>query len=271
MSKDKVILGLVGSPNKNGRTNDLVSAALSGAAKAGAATELVQMSDYVVDACKDCVPWVCATNLKCTYDDKGFESLSRKIMDCAGLVLGTPVYWGDTSAMVRYLFIKMCRVFARSGQLKGLPALGIDIAGGSGNGLATGLRPVYHFFRVMQMYPLEPLPATRFDFSRARTKAEMSGEHIGKMSGARSPFESSEECWLAYDRLPYLGENRAAERRLLAAVTWEATPDARKKEIEGDLSMVEVLAASGRDLDALHEITRIYNSSVKAIDEQAKG
>lgn len=271
MGQDKVVLGLVGSPNRNGRTNELVRAALAGAAKAGATTELVQMSDYVVDACKDCLPWVCATNLKCTYEDKAFEALSEKILSSGGLVLGTPVYWGDTSAMVRYLFIKMCRVFARAGQLKGLPALGIAIAGGSGNGLATGLRPVYHFFRVMQMRPLEPLPSTRFDFSRATAKAEAMGEQIGKMANARAPFDSSEECWLAYDRLPYIGEHRAEERMLLAAITWEATPDGTRKDLEGELSQAEILAASGRDLDALLEITRVYNSSVKAIDEQAQG
>ena len=45
MSENKVVLGLVGSPNKVGRTNELVSAALEGASRAGAATELIQDSD----------------------------------------------------------------------------------------------------------------------------------------------------------------------------------------------------------------------------------
>ena len=53
MNGNQVVLGLVGSPNKVGRTNELVSAALEGASHAGAATELVQMSDCVVEACKD--------------------------------------------------------------------------------------------------------------------------------------------------------------------------------------------------------------------------
>ncbi len=187
------------------------------------------------------------------------------IGDCGALVLGSPVYWGDTSAMVRYLFIKMCRVFARSGQLKGLPAFGIAIAGGSGNGLMTGLKPIYHFFRVMQMRPLDPVPATRFDFDQAKGKAEALGEKVGKMVNSRALFESQEECWLTYDRLPYLGENRAAERRLLAAITAEATPKDRKKDIDGDLAKADILAASGESLEALSEISRIYNSAVKII------
>ena len=65
MNENKVVLGLVGSPNKSGRTNELVSASLEGASRAGAAVELIQMSDCVVGACKDCLPWVCNTNQKC--------------------------------------------------------------------------------------------------------------------------------------------------------------------------------------------------------------
>ena len=261
----KSVLGLVGSPNKAGRTNELVCAALSGAQKAGANTELVQMSEHVVLACKDCLPWVCATNLKCTYEDEGFEALSKKIAECGALIVGSPVYWGDTSAMVRYLFIKMCRVFARSGQLKGLPAFGIAIAGGSGNGLMTGLKPIYHFFRVMQMRPLNPVPATRFDFDQAKKRAEALGENIGKMAESRSPFDSQEECWLAYDRMPYIGENRAGERRLLAAITTEAVSPDLRKGIVGDLARADILAASGKFLDSLQEISEVYNSSLKII------
>ena len=53
--------------------------------------------------------------------------------------------------MVRYFFLKTFRVFARSAPLQGLPAFGIGVAGGTGNGLVSGLRPLYQFFQVMQM------------------------------------------------------------------------------------------------------------------------
>ena len=87
------------------------------------------MADHVVGACRDCLPWVCRTNLRCTYEDPAFDYLREKILNCDGLVLGTPVYWWDTSAMVRYLFLKMFRVYASSAPTRGLPALGITVAG----------------------------------------------------------------------------------------------------------------------------------------------
>ncbi len=268
MSGNKTVLGLVGSPNSGGLTNQLVTAALESAAEAGAAIELVQMSDHVINACRDCLPWVCLKNLKCTYEDENFEMLSEKILNCGGLILGTPVYWWDTSAMVRYLFIKMSRIFAMSGKLRGLPAFGIAIAGGTGNGLISGLRPVYHFFQIMQMRALEPVPATRFNLNQAIKRAEELGHQIAGMIQERNSFDSRDECLLWYDRLPYLGESRAAERRLLAAITYEAIPDGRKLDIDGDLARANILAACGRSLDSMTEISKVVNSCSKMLSEK---
>jgi multimeric flavodoxin WrbA len=266
--KKQVVLGLVGSPNKTGRTNELVSAAMTGAAGVGADTELVQLSDYVAGPCHDCLPWVCATNLKCTYEDKNFEYLSQKILNCGALVVGTPVYLGDTSAMVKYLFIKMARVFFTSGQLRGVPALGISMAGGSGNGLITALRPIYHFFRTMQMQALEPLPATRFNMDKAKKAAEILGQRLANMMTEKAPFNTPEECEQWYDRMYFLGEDRSEERRLMAAIAYDAIPPDRKKEVDGKLVQTSILAAVGRSEDAIKEISKVYNSCLKIIDEK---
>jgi multimeric flavodoxin WrbA len=84
---DKDVLGLVGSPNRDGRTYQMVTAALEGAAKAGAQVELIHMADHVVEPCKDCLPWECKDSLKCTYPDVAFDSLSGKLLHCDALVL----------------------------------------------------------------------------------------------------------------------------------------------------------------------------------------
>src|SRR4030067_2510762 len=224
MGTNEIVLGLVGSPNRAGRTNQLVKAALDGASRAGVVTELVQMADHVVAACKDCLPWVCLTKQKCTFEDDAFEFLSQKVLNCGALVLGTPVYWWDTSGMVKYFILKMFRVFARSAPLQGLPAVGIGIAGGTGNGLISGLRPVYHFFQMMQMRGLEAPPATLFEFTDALKRAGEQGARLAGLAHERRPFAGLEERLLWYDSLPYLGLSRAGERRLLADLTTTALP-----------------------------------------------
>ena len=267
MSENKTVLGLVGSPNPKGRTNKLVSAALDGAIEAGATVEKIQMSDCVINACQDCLPWVCLKNLKCTYEDEGFAFLSEKILNCGALILGTPVYWWDTSGMVKYLILKMFRVYAMSGSLRGLPALGIGIAGGTGNGLISGLRPVYHFFQIMQMRALSPVPATRFNFEEALQQSRKFGNTIAGMSGSRDPFPTYEERLRWYDNLPYLKENLAGERKLLAALMAAAVPEEQKSEIEGDLAQAEILAFSGHLLESQVEISKIYSSTSKMLKD----
>ncbi len=268
MGTNEIVLGLVGSPNREGRTNQLVMAALEGAKLAGMATELVQMADHVVAACKDCLPWVCMSNQKCTFEDGAFEFLSQKVLNCGALILGTPVYWWDTSGLVKYFILKMFRVFARSAPVQGLPALGIGIAGGTGNGLISGLRPVYHFFQMMQMRAIEPLPATRFNFPTALERAGELGQVIAGKVGQREAFPGVEERLLWYDALPYLGLSRAAERRLLADQTTMALAGDADPKIAAGLIRADALAASGRLLESLVEVTRVYEAGLKVFENK---
>jgi len=268
MAGNGTVLGFVGSPNRDGLTNQLVRAALKGASEAGAATELIQISEHVVAACKDCIPWVCKDNRRCTYEDEAFEFLTEKVMRCGALVFGTPVYWWDSSAMVKYFILKIFRVFARSAPLQGLPALGVAVAGGTGNGLVSGLRQVYHFFQVMQMRALEPVPATRFNFREALIRSEELGGQIAGLSKERIPFAGMDERLAWYDDLPYLGLNRAGERRLLADLVAMAVSEEMDAAVLSGLARADAAAAAGRGLESRSEATRVYEACVKAFEKQ---
>ena len=268
MASSGVVLGIVGSPNRDGRTYRMVAAALEGAAGAGAAVELVQMADHVVESCKDCLPWECKDTLKCAYSDPAFEYLSGRLLGCGALVLGSPIYWWDTSAMVRMLILKMYRIYARSAPLAGLPAAGIGIAGGTGNGLVSGLRPLYQFFQTMQMRGVEPLPVTRFNWAAALVEAGKLGARLGSLAGKRQLFGGVEERLLWYDNLPYLGLSRAAERRLLASLTTTALPPDADPAIPRGLAEADALAAGGESLRALQALTRTYEAGVKAFESK---
>jgi len=162
----------------------------------------------------------------------------------------------------------MFRVYAPSAPLQGLPAVGIGIAGGTGNGLVSGLRQVYHFFQMMQMRALEPLPATRFNFGAAVQQAEEVGSQIAEMAQHRAPFAGLEERLLWYDTLPYLGLSRAAERRLLADLTTVALPADADQAVPRGLARADALAAGGRPVESLTEITQVYEAGVKAFEEK---
>ena len=268
MGSEGIVLGLVGSPNPDGRTNRIVSAALAGAARAGAPVELIQMSEHVPAACKDCLSRECQANRRCSFDDESFEYLAAKILGCGALVLGTPVYWWDTTGMVKYLILKMFRTHAPAAPFAGLPALGIAVAGGTGNGLVSGLRPVYHFFQMMQMRAIEPLPVTRFNIDAAETRAAELGAQLAGMARARLPFAGLEDRLLWYDALPYLGLSRDDERRLLAAQTVSVLPEDADPSIARGLARADELVAQGRPLESAIEVTRVYTEGVKAFREK---
>ena len=267
MSTKGTIIGIVGSPNHDGRTNEVVSAALDGAESIGGAVEKIQLSDHVVDACKDCLPWVCKDNLKCTYPDEAFEWLNQKLHDGGALILGTPVYWWDTSGMIKYLILKMFRVFARTAPLNGMPAFGIGIAGGTGNGLVSGLRPVYHFFQVMHMRAIDPLPVTRLNYTDAIARARELGEQLTEMAKQQMPFNNLEERLLWYDALPYLGMSRMEERRLLAGHTALALSENADPDIPRGLARADLLSAAGRKLESMKAITQVYDAGMKIFDK----
>ncbi|HEY9596008.1 MAG TPA: flavodoxin family protein [Spirochaetia bacterium] len=260
------VIGIVGSPNREGRTRRVVDAALEGAARSGAAVELVQMADHVVGACRDCVPWVCAERKKCTYPDPAFDLLSEKLHACAGLVLGSPIYWWDTSAMVRSFFLKVFRVFARSAPFQGLPSFGIGVAGGTGNGLVSGLRPLYHFFQVMQMRALAPVPVTRFTIDSSVTRAAELGAELGRMAEKRAPFASTDERLLWYDRMPYIGMGRLEERRFLAGDVVSALPAAQGAPLAARLVAADARLSAGEAETASAEVTAVYEEAVGAFD-----
>ncbi len=264
------VIGIVGSPNRDGRTNRLVQAALQGAARSGASTECIQMADHVVSACRDCLPWVCASARKCSYEDKAFDYISGKLLSCGAMVLGTPIYWWDTSGMVRYFILKMFRVFARSAPLQGLPALGIGVAGGTGNGLVSGLRPLYQFFQIMQMRALAPLPVTRFNFDAAIAQAGEAGSELAAAAGRREPFATLEERLRWYDDLPYVNLSRLEERRLLAdfAVGSLAGDDAAALALK--LVASDRLAAAGHTAETAAEVTKAYEAAVKAFEGHSR-
>ena len=94
----KKILGIVGSPRRNGNTHLLVSQLLEGAREAGAVTETILLGDFHIRECDGC--HVCRRNLPCAKNDD-MNDLYLKIMESDHIVFGTPVYWYGPTALMK--------------------------------------------------------------------------------------------------------------------------------------------------------------------------
>jgi multimeric flavodoxin WrbA len=245
-----VVLGIVGSPRKNGRTNRLVDAALDGAQSRGAAINKIYLVDYEIqqfkgsggsaEAYKNCP-----------------EALSKLCEDADAIVLGAPVYWGDINGLTKD-FMDTVRISTSSGK----PAVGVAIAGGSGKGLLSGVQSIYHFFFHKQMRAIDPTPVSRFNLDKAVEQLKESGGKLVDLAAKAEPFSGTawNDRWpdvvAYYTSIPYLECGPLDEFIMLARqlITISEGKDVTQAKVELDTALA-LIAEGKRDDAARHAVT----------------
>ena len=96
------ILAINGSPRKTWNTAQLLQSALKGAEDCGATTELIHLYDYDFKGCYSCL--ACKRKDKttdlCSYPDD-LQQILEKIRKADGVILGSPIYNGTDTAVMR--------------------------------------------------------------------------------------------------------------------------------------------------------------------------
>ncbi len=92
------ILGVVGSPRRNGNTHILVSKILEGAKGAGSSTDLLFLGDLKIQECDGC--HACWRGTPCPKHDD-MNAVYSKIIESDAIIFGTPVYWYGPTALMK--------------------------------------------------------------------------------------------------------------------------------------------------------------------------
>jgi multimeric flavodoxin WrbA len=97
------VLGINGSPRKKWNTAMMTGKALEGAASKGAETEMVHLYDLSFFGCTSC--FACKTKGgksygKCAVND-GLKPVLEKAADADAIILGSPIYFGNTTGEMR--------------------------------------------------------------------------------------------------------------------------------------------------------------------------
>ena len=95
----KTILGIIGSPRKNGNTDILVSRILAGARDGGASTETVSLGELKILECNGCHACWKGKRVCCKNDD--MKDLYPRIIESEAIIFGTPVYWYGPTAILK--------------------------------------------------------------------------------------------------------------------------------------------------------------------------
>jgi multimeric flavodoxin WrbA len=99
----KKVIAINGSPRKNANTATLLQKTLDGAMSAGAETEMIHLIDLKYQGCISC--FMCKRkNTKyigaCALKDD-LSPVLEKAMEADALVLGSPIYIGDVTGLMR--------------------------------------------------------------------------------------------------------------------------------------------------------------------------
>lgn len=114
------ILALNGSIRKYGNTEILLKQALMGAESKGAEVEILKLTDYKMQPCRGCGLCLFKNNV-CQIKDDDVNFIFSKIEACDGLILGSPCYYLELTAVVKQL-IDRCWILSHKYDKKKKPA-----------------------------------------------------------------------------------------------------------------------------------------------------
>ena len=114
------ILALIGSPRKNGNTDQLVDQILRGSKTKGHSAEKLYLYDYTISLCTDCRKCKKDDYVCCINDE--MQKIYPKMESADVIIFGTPIYWYGPTAKMKMLMDRM-RPFVANGKLKGKKAV----------------------------------------------------------------------------------------------------------------------------------------------------
>jgi multimeric flavodoxin WrbA len=123
------IVGVIGSPSREGNTAALVRQALGAARAGGADVEEIFLPEHNLRFCQGCSR--CLVEGRCHLPDD-FEEIRTKVYAADGLVLGSPTYGGGPSAVMKNFFDRLGLYTVFTSSLAGKHVVGISTASAFG-------------------------------------------------------------------------------------------------------------------------------------------
>ena len=122
--KDMKVLMINGSPHAAGNTFHMLKEAAEELERKGIAAEIVQLGTKPVRGCIGCGK--CRANGgRCAFDDDACNAIIEKMAQADGLIVGSPVYYGQPAGQVLCLLQRMA--YAGGRHMQGKPAAAVAV------------------------------------------------------------------------------------------------------------------------------------------------
>ena len=107
------IIGIVGSPRRNGNTELLTAHTLKAIDEEGLDTELISLAGLDIQGCSGCA--VCAKGERCSIEDDLLH-LYFAMKQADGIILASPVYFGSATALMKALMERTGSISRQNGE-----------------------------------------------------------------------------------------------------------------------------------------------------------
>jgi len=110
-----LVLGIAGSPRRNGNSEQLLDACLAGAVDGGARVQKLVVTDYAIEPCRGCNS--CSLTGECIIRDQ-MREVYAAIDSAQAIVVSSPVFFATVPGVLKVLFDRMQPYWARTHVLR---------------------------------------------------------------------------------------------------------------------------------------------------------
>lgn len=145
-----LIVGLNGSPNKNGNTKILLEKVISTAKKLGAETKILEVSEIFKGVSQ---PFCTVCSNPCSgqcFHGTNLEGAFDLLKQADGVVLGSPVYFGSVSGQLKAFFDKSRKLRGEKGLYNTVGA-GVTVGNSRFGGQETTMKALHDIMLVQGM------------------------------------------------------------------------------------------------------------------------
>ena len=144
------VVAFNGSGRKDGNTAILLGTVMEELAKEGIAAELVQLAGRPLSGCTACRRCFERVDKKCAVEGDAVNECIEKMARADGVLLGSPVYYGDLTAGMKALIERSGFVARANGDLL-KRKVGAAVVSVRRAGAMHALDSMNHFFTITQM------------------------------------------------------------------------------------------------------------------------
>lgn len=139
------IIAINGSHRKGKNTAALLNNVLEEAATLGATTELLELTDFNIKFCISCNK--CLGKPQCSITDDDMAAVGNKLLAADGIVLGSPVYWSNVTALMKNFMDRTRYLHMTKNLLAGKVGAAITNSGLRHGGQEATLRIMEYFLQ----------------------------------------------------------------------------------------------------------------------------